>query len=674
MIKTYYVGRLAGSVKRLDDFTLPWVDVSVVGGDIYNDVMTIPNDPEKVTVIGKKSDIRTSIDSGATWNIPGGNFQSFGGVNNEFFEVWIVDQNTSYVVAKEGVVVKSVDGGATYNGTTTFPTLSGVAEPDFLAEAVHFIDANIGVVATSNVSGGVYLWKTVDGGTTWVGLNSGNLVIPKGHARGIHLSADQSTITVTGTASVQRSTDAGVTFGQVLDLSNLIPAGAGSHMTWISDDELWVSGFFDQLWKSVDAGATWNVIRPYDGTAASIIGAHFYDSDNGYLGGGEENDIYTTDDAGINTVLSENFSVVHAIWTEFGAFTPCYTLTDCAGIASPIYTAEDLADHIGQVVTLSEDGQEVEGCWLVSENITPCVNPTEIVIYQCFTQCSDCLPAEPPVPTPKPRAVRPEFNTGLCDPKVVEKAFCEFGEMIYKRMMQQRFKIENCCPQDDENILIQYEKVKLLLLESQDPTPDECNPLCYAYEATVQPTFSAVTTFVDCFGTEQTIVTPTGTEPQVISFCALNTTTPTITITDSSDNEIGTFPVTPIEECLDPVSDTCCINVTMYNGPGFGVATLTTPSGTFGNGQPYWQFELNNPAPPLGNGLPAGIFIELSQVNGIGDWILYSIPSIPSIPNSGTPLLSTSVIPTIVNCPADIPLGSWNILNPGFNDAETNPC
>jgi hypothetical protein len=250
---------------------------------------------------------------------------------------------------------------------------------------------------------------------------------------------------------------------------------------------------------------------------------------------------------------NSNITTVDAI-EQCCPISPCYLLTDCAGNEDPIYTGTDLSAHIGEVITLAdEDNHEIATCWQVSLSDQECFDVPEVVVYKCYEDCEHCLPEPTPIRKPTNRQVLPNYETGNCDPELVEKAFCAHSDMWHKIVRERRFMIKQCCPKDEDKINIEYYKIKSKLLESTNPAPDPCNPLCYEYEATVQPTFSAVTTFVDCFGTEQTIVTLVGTEPQVIVFCALNTTTPTITITDSNDNEIGTFPIPPTEECLDPV-------------------------------------------------------------------------------------------------------------------------
>lgn len=552
MVNTYYVTRIAGSVRRLDDFTLPWVDISV-GSVTYNDVMAFPNEPERVIVVGDESEIQVSNDFGATWNTPGGNYQSFGGVDVDFIELWIVNQNVSYAVGKQGVVVKSIDGGLNYNGTLTFPTPSGSADPNYTIGCVHFIDELTGVVGMHNTAEGLRVYKTIDGGDTWTALNAGKVVAPKSISYGIHMSADQTTINVLGSKAVYRTTDSGTTWNQGLDLTAIVVSGSGLHLTWTSDDELWVSGLFDQLWKSTSAGASWSVIRNYDSTDAAIIGAHFYDSVNGFIGGAE---IYTTDDAGVNRLGSESFNPPLAVWTEFGPVDPCYVLTDCAEEADAIYTGTDLASLVGQVVTLAdENGSEIEGCWFITDSTVPCVDPLlvqDVTVYQCFTECADCLPEPEPIRVPTRRAVQPNYTTGECDPDIVEKAFCAHSDMMLKVVRERRYMIANCCPKDEDKILIQYEKIKAKLCETTDPTPDPCNPLCLGYEIFIPAGNGAVTTYIDCDGEEAEINTQRTTYDVTVRFCALNTRPP-VSVVTFADLTTETYILEPTGDCIiDP--------------------------------------------------------------------------------------------------------------------------
>ena len=72
--------------------------------------------------------------------------------------------------------------------------------------------------------------------------------------------------------------------------------------------------------------------------------------------------------------------------------TPCYTLTDCAGILEPINTQTDLSAYVGTVITLADDtNHEIDVCRLVEEGEF-CFNIVEVAIYKCHDTCEDCLP------------------------------------------------------------------------------------------------------------------------------------------------------------------------------------------------------------------------------------------------------------------------------------------
>ncbi len=70
-----------------------------------------------------------------------------------------------------------------------------------------------------------------------------------------------------------------------------------------------------------------------------------------------------------------------------------------------------------------------------------------------------------------------------------------------------------------------------------------------AYEAFIQPGYSAVTTYVDCFGVEQTATLNTAGTIQVISICGLNTNPPVVVALDKEKNETSTFTLLPVGDC-----------------------------------------------------------------------------------------------------------------------------
>lgn len=154
-----------------------------------------------------------------------------------------------------------------------------------------------------------------------------------------------------------------------------------------------------------------------------------------------------------------------------------YRLEDCAEIQDDIITNFDLSEVVGQVITLrDENNKPLDGCWRVFQiAYQPIQEDIVLGVYKCYEECEDCLP---PAPTPyplKPRIVDPNYSTGNCDPDIVEGIFCKHAENEHKQVMSKRFGIKDCCPEDEDKIFIEYEKVKLLLKESKNPTPDPCS-------------------------------------------------------------------------------------------------------------------------------------------------------------------------------------------------------
>lgn len=154
-----------------------------------------------------------------------------------------------------------------------------------------------------------------------------------------------------------------------------------------------------------------------------------------------------------------------------------YKLDDCLGIADDIITNVDLSEVVGQVITLRDiNNDPIEGCWQVFEvGYQPIAVELIVGVYKCFEYCIDCLPPAPePIPL-KPRIVDPNYTTGNCDPDIVEGVYCKHAEMIHKHTMVKRFAIKDCCPEDEDKINMDKEKIDLLLITSTNPTPDPCS-------------------------------------------------------------------------------------------------------------------------------------------------------------------------------------------------------
>ena len=228
--------------------------------------------------------------------------------------------------------------------------------------------------------------------------------------------------------------------------------------------------------------------------------------------------------------------------------TVYYVLTDCAGIEANIITSTNLLDYIGSTITLEWCPTT---CWTVAVSQTstgagvlgdilneysiceecltsfPCVcsrvKNHDIVahnydyldcdgVVQTITLLSgersericmafwlssystdyveyfgNCTNGEcPPQIYPK-RTVTPGYATPVCSTEKYEKITCRSAEILYKQVMNLRYGISNCCPEEDDKWLVKKQLIDLVALK--DPTytcdviscgcgPDPCSCGC----------------------------------------------------------------------------------------------------------------------------------------------------------------------------------------------------
>lgn len=389
--RTYSTGD-KGKVRRLDALTGPWIAVDPATNLVvpslpaqFYDVETDIIDGDKVYVVGQMAPnpsgtvfygIVVSDDAGVTWNQPfnvlGGDYSTLFspvGAPFKFHEVSVVDANTIYACGDAGWVVKSTDGGQSFNKCTQLPAVSlygliGSPPPPPAirpVNALHFITPLVGVVAC-----GGNVFKTLDGGTTWIHLNGGlpiadGSITFGGSGVGIFISQDNQTIVCLNFQSgsfsnIVRSTDGGVTWTDVFQWAGTAGTGelSGLHLTWTDDLHLWgFSKYFGRI-SSIDGGATWTYLEiPHTGAPSKDdYAGHFYSNTEGFY---SESDIVSqTLDAGVASKIPSDVApyIVTALWTRLAAPPLCYLVTDCQGNQAPFVTGTDLSAYVGETVEM----------------------------------------------------------------------------------------------------------------------------------------------------------------------------------------------------------------------------------------------------------------------------------------------------------------------------------
>jgi photosystem II stability/assembly factor-like uncharacterized protein len=410
--RTYAVGQ-NNKVRRLDNHTGPWIDVSVPAippqmlTANWLDVMADPNDPDRVVVVGAftggNTGIMASNDAGVTWFQPGGNWKQ----GKFFYEVWWVDSTVIWIVGDGGNVVKSLDGGATFNATPTRPKPVGFSYQ--YTSCIHALSDQVAVVAGSQffslTDNDPLVWKTIDGGASWTILNGGLALVnslptgsPAGAPEAIWISDDEQEIIVGTTYQQFLTTNGGFAFGDFISMAAEFTR-SGRHMTWFPaygapTHFRHVGGPVQHVNESTDTGATWGITRSLD--AIIIRGAHFYSALNGYytLGG----ETFSTTDGGVTGTISDpatstGVDQMNAVWTQLQ--NTAYCLTNCEDPTVVLYTSNAiLAPYVGHVVNMDIFSYPPDICWIVEECVppTPWPDHTVFAVTADFADCDTCLP------------------------------------------------------------------------------------------------------------------------------------------------------------------------------------------------------------------------------------------------------------------------------------------
>lgn len=252
----------------------------------------------------------------------------------------------------------------------------------------------------------------------------------------------------------------------------------------------------------------------------------------------EELDFLPPSDQPVNVITS--FASCEICNSEY------YVLTDCAGIEDPIITITNLSDYVGGVIKLDfcpdicwsvarttpvttagvvniDQGFETcSDCWLATfectgqsvvlnenaiglrldfvdcEGVLTNILIEETTINLCgllvlpdvniisITNYGPCIDGEfPPIPPPTypRRRVTPGYNTPACTTEYYENVMCNYSEWMYKDVLERRYGISNCCPDELMKWEIKKELLQLAVLVNPDYTcltqPDCgcCNPV-----------------------------------------------------------------------------------------------------------------------------------------------------------------------------------------------------
>jgi len=118
------------------------------------------------------------------------------------------------------------------------------------------------------------------------------------------------------------------------------------------------------------------------------------------------------------------------------------------------------------------------GTWENNQDIftEECVGPEPGIDTDYFETFGECKHGVcPPRTFPNKRVVTPGYNTPICTPEKYDMITCNFADVMYKIVLEKRYGITNCCPEDDRKWMVKKELIDLQALKDPDYKCSECD-------------------------------------------------------------------------------------------------------------------------------------------------------------------------------------------------------
>lgn len=216
------------------------------------------------------SSIYITADAGITWN-------SVAHTNTVFYDIAILNASTCLLSGFPVSLVKSIDFGQ------SFTTI--IQEQNNSIGLLSFVDENIGYTCNLGAGGSSPTLKTIDGGITWTLLpfdSSVNSVIEAmsfesestGFKAGWYNSVLKKTLN-TGMSWSDVNYETPETYPQLYDL----------HVNSDFPNAYYACGWYGEIYKSTDGGATWFILSSGVESNTSLYGIYFIDDTKGWAVG-----------------------------------------------------------------------------------------------------------------------------------------------------------------------------------------------------------------------------------------------------------------------------------------------------------------------------------------------------------------------------------------------------
>ena len=102
--------------------------------------------------------------------------------------------------------------------------------------------------------------------------------------------------------------------------------------------------------------------------------------------------------------------------------------------------------------------------------------PNELLYPEYFGNCQNGVCPQPVFKNN--RTVKPGYNTPACTPDKYDEITCRFADIMYKVVLEKRYGITNCCPDEDDKWLIEKELIDMQALKDPNYNCPECMCSC----------------------------------------------------------------------------------------------------------------------------------------------------------------------------------------------------
>ncbi|MBA4154842.1 T9SS type A sorting domain-containing protein [Flavobacterium sp.] len=242
---------------------------------------------------------------------------SFAAASRGINSISIVDDNVIWVKAYDGSAAavetlkeyaKSTDGGNNWTSSTI--TLTGGAATLGIS-CITAVDANTAWVSaypTATASGGI--WKTVNGGTTWIKQLTALFSNASAFANVVHFWDANNGVCqgdpTGGYFEIYTTTNGGTTWTRVPSANIPLPADSGEygyvHNYHVVGDVIWFGTNYGRIYRSADKGLNWTVSQSpiNDFGGASESGSYTFSTATKGLLSSNSGQLWSTTDGGEN--------------------------------------------------------------------------------------------------------------------------------------------------------------------------------------------------------------------------------------------------------------------------------------------------------------------------------------------------------------------------------------